>query len=156
MSRIAVAVESTVGTMIGRQGPDHLESERWPVGRGRVADTLGADRQPVDALVLMCEPALPGVVVQARPVAVLRLIGSDRETEELICVAADEHFDDLVDVADLERWHADPAAWAAALGRLSPGSAGVLVSCGRCAEAERLLAEAQDDYSRMTGSLEWS
>jgi len=106
--------------------------------------------------VLMPEPALPGVEVQARPVAMLHLVGPDRETEELVCVSDNVCFDDLVDVSDLPRWHADPAAWAAALQRLSPGSPGVVVGCGQRAEAERWLAEAQDEFIRLTGCLEWS
>ena len=141
MARIVVDVSSTVGSSIG-----------WPVGWGVVPDTVCADGSPVEALVLMREPALPAPV-HAWPVAVLHL--SDTEpSDELLCVAEDPDFAGLVDVDDLPRWHAEPEAWAAALDRMAPTAHHRVADCGPRAEAERLLEEARHAYLEFTGCLD--
>ncbi|MGI5440645.1 inorganic diphosphatase [Streptomyces shenzhenensis] len=85
-------------------------------------DTLGDDGLPVEALVLMCEPAIPCGEVEAWPIAVLHLATQDRTVDEVLCVAEAAPFTDLVDLADLPAWHAQPEAWAKTLARLTPGS----------------------------------
>ncbi|MET7774997.1 inorganic diphosphatase [Streptomyces mirabilis] len=161
MPRITVTVRSTVGSTMGRQDdaahaepepPGHLGG--WPVGQGSVPDTLGEDGRPVEALVLMQEPALPGDDVAAWPVAVLHVVDGDRRTDELLCIAETECFVDLVDVADLGRWHAEPTAWATALARLSPGSTPHVTDCGSRAEAEHLVEQTRHACQLLTGCLE--
>lgn len=161
MPRITVAVESTIGSSIGKHdGPAPDASDvpgrlgGWPVGTGCVQDTLDRDGRPIRAMVLMPEPALPGDAVTAWPVAVLHLSDGHRDLDEVVCVAEAECFVDLVDVADLGRWHAEPAAWAAALGRLSPGSVYEVTGCGKRVEADHVVAEAQHAYLQLTGCLE--
>lgn len=160
MPRITVTVESTTGSAIGSRGTARAVPEPpgrlggWPVGKGTVPDTLGADGRPVEALVLMQEPALPGDEVAARPVALLQLSEADRDRDELVCVAEAEPFADLVDVPDLGRRHAGPSAWAGVLARLSHGSAPRVTGYGQRAEADRLVEQARHSYLQLTGCLE--
>ncbi|GGJ41507.1 inorganic diphosphatase [Streptomyces brasiliensis] len=161
MHKIAVAVDATVASTIGRDDdaapvdapPAHGESG-WPVGHGRVVDTLGDDGRPLEALVLMCEPAVPRDGVPAWPVAVLHLAAQGRAVDELLCVAEAAPFTDLVDMADLPRWHAEPEVWAKALTRLTPGSSYEIAGLGPAGEADALLDTAWHAYLQLTGCLE--
>ncbi|MER7967517.1 inorganic diphosphatase [Streptomyces sp. NPDC096080] len=162
MSRIAVAVDATVASTIKRddETPEPLTNtppahgtEGWPVGRGLVANTLGDDGRPLQALVLMCEPAIPQDEIAAWPVAVLHLADRGRTFDEVLCVAEAAPFTDLVDLADLPRWHARPEAWTAALVHLTPGSAYRIAGLGPAREANELLDIARHAYLQLTGYL---
>ncbi|MFG3065005.1 inorganic diphosphatase [Streptomyces sp. NPDC048231] len=164
MPKIAITVDATVASSIRCDeeiaGPSaYLEPEAhgtagWPVGHGSVVNTLGDDGRPLEALVLMCEPALPGDALQARPVATLRLSTPGRAVNEVLCVAEAPCFGDLADSRDLPRWHAEPGAWAEALARLTPGRTYRVAGCGPARETEELLSAARQCYLRFTGCLE--
>lgn len=157
MPRITVEVKSTIGSSIGKHGgarSSRDEAPGWPVGEGYVEDTLDTGGRSVRTMVLMREPARPGDEVPAWPVAVLHLNDGRRDLDEVVCVAEAEPFIDLVDLPDLGRWHAEPAAWAAALGRLSPGPAYRMTGCGGRVEADRLVADAHHAYLQLTGCME--
>ncbi|WP_329311115.1 inorganic diphosphatase [Streptomyces sp. NBC_01262] len=153
MPGITVEVDATVGRTIRRddtltdslprRGRRPAGHRRPAGGQGYVADTLGDDRRPVEALVLMCEPAVPGANVRAWPVGVLHLAAPGRTVDEVLCVAEAPSFADLVDVDDLARWHAEPEAWAAVPSGLSPGNAYTVAGCGPKREAEQLLSAAR-------------
>ncbi|MFD5125696.1 inorganic diphosphatase [Streptomyces sp. NPDC058385] len=163
MSRIAVAVDATVASTIKRDGesvepltgalPAH-GTDGWPVGHGLVTNTLGDDGRPLEALVLMCEPAIPQGEIAAWPVALLHLTTRGRTIDEVLCVAEVAPFTDLVDVVDLPRWHARPEAWATALACLIPGSAYQIAGLGPAREADELLDTARHAYFQLTGCLE--
>lgn len=155
MPRITIAVESTLDSTIGRCDTNSPAGDRgWPVGHGWVPDTLGRRGEPVEALVLLATATDPGTEVCAWPVALLELMEHGTPAEELVCMAEDPCFVDLVDVADLERWHAPPQTWADALARLDVLAQPVLVRCAARAQAEQHLAEGQNAFRRLTGSLE--
>ncbi|GHE15858.1 inorganic diphosphatase [Streptomyces alanosinicus] len=159
MPRITIDIDATVSSTIrtsddGASG--RLTSGGWPVGHGRVLDTLDTDGAPLDALVLMSEPALAGVTVPAWPLGVLHRIGTESEpaVPMLLCVAEDPSFIDLADAGDLPRWHAEGDAWAAVLARLQHRAVGKVTDCGTRAEAEHLISDAHHAYERLTGCLE--
>ncbi|MGW4031835.1 inorganic diphosphatase [Streptomyces sp. NPDC004838] len=161
MPRIAVSVDATVASTIKRDDaepvvdapPAHGEGG-WPVGHGYVVDTLGDDGRPVEALVLMREPAVPRGQAAAWPIAVLHLAARGRTMDEVLCVAEAAPFTDLVDLPDLPRWHAQPEAWAQALARLTPDSAYRIAGLGPAAEADELLGTARHAFLQLTGCLE--
>jgi len=159
MLTVLVDVTATVGSPAAtRPGDGAAEmnsspATRWPVGWGSVCDTLTEDGEPAEALVLMPEPALPGRSVRARPVALLHL--KDRvPADEVVCVAEDHLLDDVVDMPDLLRWHADPQVLAAALERISSVPVQGRPEYGPRAEAEFLFDEAHHRFFRLTGSFE--
>jgi inorganic pyrophosphatase len=45
----------------------------YPADYGFIEDSLGEDGDPLDALVLLPEPVLPGVIITARPVGMLQM-----------------------------------------------------------------------------------
>lgn len=165
MPGITIAVEATIGSTIRRDEvldepvPDEQDGQGrgtggWPVGKGEVADTLGDDGRPVEALVLMREPAVPGMDVRAWPVGVLHLTARGRVVDEVLCVAEAPCFAGLVDVGDLPRWHAEPEVWAVAFSRLSPGNTYQVAGYGPVREADELLSTAWHAYLQLTGCLE--
>lgn len=67
------------GTMLG-----------YPADYGYVPDTLCDDGDPLDALVIIGESVLPGIVVPVRAIGVLNMIDDGEGDEKLICVPADD------------------------------------------------------------------
>lgn len=62
----------------------------YPADYGYVPNTLCDDGDPLDALVVIDESVPQGIVVPARPIAVLRMVDDGESDEKLICVAADD------------------------------------------------------------------
>ncbi|OIJ98900.1 hypothetical protein BIV23_29455 [Streptomyces monashensis] len=159
MPRITVDIDSTASSTIRKSGDGVsgcLGRGGWPVGHGCVPDTLDTDGHPLDALVLMREPALAGAGVRAWPLGVLHRVGTESAPAApvLLCVAEDPSFIDLVDTDDLPRWHAGGDAWAAVLARLRHQPVGNANDCGTRAEAEHLISDARHAYERLTGCLD--
>lgn len=79
----------------------------YPADYGFVEHTLGSDGDPLDCLVLLPEPVFPGVMVAARPVAVLLMSDEAGTDEKIVAVPARDkrwdHIQDISDVPDLER-----------------------------------------------------
>jgi inorganic pyrophosphatase len=65
---------------------------RYPANYGFVPHTLSPDGDPLDALVIARSPFIPGCVVRARPIAVLKLEDEAGGDEKLVCVPSDSTF----------------------------------------------------------------
>ena len=65
---------------------------RYPANYGFVPHTLSPDGDPLDALVIARSPFIPGCVVRARPIAVLKLEDEAGGDEKLVCVPVDSTF----------------------------------------------------------------
>jgi inorganic pyrophosphatase len=77
-------VDSSTGTL-------HLDrhlvtAARCPLDYGHVAGTRGEDGDPIDALLALDEPAVPGCHVAARPVAVLWIRKRGGREPKILCV----------------------------------------------------------------------
>lgn len=92
----------------------------YPADYGYVPDTLCDDGDPLDALLLIDESVLPGIVVPSRPIGVLKMIDDGEGDEKLICVAADDvtksHITSLEDLGDnfkpmIEHFYSQYKAW---------------------------------------------
>ncbi len=77
---------------------------RYPCNYGYVPHTLCGDGDPVDVLVLMPLPLMPGSVIRCRPVAMLRMTDEAGEDTKIVAAPAlkvfkhYDHINDLVDV----------------------------------------------------------
>jgi len=80
----------------------------FPFDFGSIPGTLGQDADPLDALVLMDEPAFCGCLVQAQLVGVIEAIqkeknGKPERNDRLIAVAAESHTHSAIkSVTDLD------------------------------------------------------
>ncbi len=77
-------------------------SMAYPSDYGFIENTLGEDGDPLDALVLMTEPLFPGVIVEARPVAMFQMTDEAGGDAKVLCVpAGDPRWDHIQDIAEV-------------------------------------------------------
>ncbi|MFF9314062.1 inorganic diphosphatase [Streptomyces sp. NPDC014748] len=155
MCALPVLVEATSGSSF-TPGLLPEPAESWAghplltgcaVGEGYVVDSLAPDGEPADALVLMEEPALPGRVVPARPVALLRVAVDGERSEVLVCVQADSTvFESVSDVRDLLSWHADERALSQVLARFGSSHAWQVLGWQERQAAEKYAYRARHDF----------
>lgn len=74
--------EAHIGMMLTKALPEGLA---FPTHVGYFAQCWGDDDDPLDAFVLGDLPLYPGVVVEARPVAVMRMKDRGRRDEKVVC-----------------------------------------------------------------------
>lgn len=78
----------------------------YPADYGFIENTLGEDGDPLDALVLLPESVFPGVIVEARPVAMYKMTDEAGGDDKILCVPASDprwdHIQDLKDVPEFE------------------------------------------------------
>jgi inorganic pyrophosphatase len=63
---------------------------RYPCNYGYVPQTLGDDGDPLDALVMMPMPLLPGCVINCRPIGMLEMTDENGGDEKLIVVPSNK------------------------------------------------------------------
>ena len=77
-------------------------STRYPVDYGFIPGTLAEDGEPLDAMVLLGEPAFPGTYVTARPVGVFWMHDEHGPDAKILAVPArDPRYEGLRDLADI-------------------------------------------------------
>lgn len=80
---------------------------RYPADYGYIEGTLGADGDPLDALVLLDEPTFPGCLVRCRAIGMYRMTDEAGGDDKVLCVPADdprcEHMHDINDIAEFFR-----------------------------------------------------
>src|SRR5574340_1837724 len=76
----------------------------YPGDYGIIPQTYAEDGDPLDALVLVTNPTFPGVLIEARPVGLLRMKDSGDMDDKILCVAKDDvRFDNLTDISGLDK-----------------------------------------------------
>jgi inorganic pyrophosphatase len=74
----------------------------YPADYGFIPQTHCDDGDPLDAYVLMREPTFPGILIKARPVAVMHMVDGGEQDDKLICVPVDDpYYKDVKDIKDL-------------------------------------------------------
>lgn len=145
--------EETGRLRLERQLPANLV---YPADYGFVPETLAEDGDPVDVLVLIDEPAVPGAMLRVAPLGLLRVRDEHGVDPKLICVLAEEaereglgELSDLSDrkLAELEHFFAvykdlDSDRWAETDG------------FGSRAEALAEVAAARERFTAGTGRTE--
>ena len=81
---------------------------RYPCNYGYVPHTLCGDGDPVDVLVLIPLPLIPGAVIRCRPVGLLRMTDESGEDTKIVAAPAKKvfaHYDHINDLADVpQHW----------------------------------------------------
>lgn len=71
----------------------------YPANYGFVPRAWSRDDDPLDALVMTHEPVAPGVLIEARPIGMLRMKDRGKQDNKLLCVAEnDPRFSDMKDI----------------------------------------------------------
>lgn len=80
---------------------------RYPHDYGFIEGTLGADDDPLDALVLVEEPTFPGCLIRCRAIGMFRMTDEKGGDDKVICVPArdprQEHLRDIRHLDEFER-----------------------------------------------------
>jgi inorganic pyrophosphatase len=124
------------------------EGMSFPYDFGFLPQTIAPDGDPLDVLLLMDEPAYPGVVVHARLIGVIEGEQSDgkrkNRNDRLLAVAEASHrYEDIQDHNDLPgRFIVELEEFFVNYHRLD-GKAYKLLGCKGSDEAQRLIKEAR-------------
>jgi inorganic pyrophosphatase len=80
----------------------------YPTDYGFIEDTLGEDGDPLDALVLLPQALYPGVLVEARPVGMFKMVDEAGGDDKVLCVPAGDHrWDHIQDIGDVPEFELD-------------------------------------------------
>ncbi|MBS7333473.1 MAG: inorganic diphosphatase [Weeksellaceae bacterium] len=75
---------------------------QYPADYGFVENTLALDGDPIDVLVFLTEPTVPGCVIEVKTIGVLNMADDKGRDEKLICVpVADPTWNKLEDITDM-------------------------------------------------------
>jgi inorganic pyrophosphatase len=79
-------------------------AQQYPFYYGFVPQTLWDDGDALDVVLLTTQPLAPGILVHARPIAVLPMIdGGDKDEKILAVPASDPRFADIKDLSDVNK-----------------------------------------------------
>ncbi len=119
-------------------------STRYPDDYGFIENTLGEDGDPLDVLVLLDQALFPGVVVEVRPVAVLKMSDEAGGDDKLVAVLSkDPRWSHIQDVDDLAEYtKKEIAHFFEHYKDLEPNKWVKVDEWGSAAEAQRILDEA--------------
>ncbi len=63
-----------------------FSSVHYPSDYGYIPETLSADGDPLDAMVLLWEPTFPGCVIEARPLGLFKMRDEKGIDDKILCV----------------------------------------------------------------------
>lgn len=79
-------------------------AQAFPFDYGFIPQTLGEDNDPLDVVLLTTYPLFPGILVRARPVAVMKMIDSGEGDDKIIAVPTDDpRWSDIKDLDDINK-----------------------------------------------------
>ena len=79
-------------------------AQDYPFDYGFVPQTLFDDGDALDVVLLTTYPLAPGILVKARPVAIMEMIDGGERDDKVIAVPVDDpRFDDVKDLSDLNK-----------------------------------------------------
>lgn len=74
----------------------------YPFDYGFIPMTLWDDGDPVDVMLLVHEPTIPGCVVEARPIGAMYMVDSGENDEKILAVPVkDPRFNHFKDISDM-------------------------------------------------------
>ncbi|TCN51164.1 inorganic pyrophosphatase [Rhodococcus sp. SMB37] len=80
----------------------------YPADYGYIENTLGEDGDPLDCLVLLPESVYPGVIVDARPVGMFKMVDEAGGDDKVLAVpAGDPRWDHIQDISDVPQFELD-------------------------------------------------
>ena len=124
---------------------------RYPCNYGYVPQTLGGDGDPLDVLVVLPLPLVPGSVIRCRPVGVLRMSDEAGSDEKLLAVPVEKVFSGYSHINDIAQVSGH---WLERIGHffehykdLEKGKWVKVEGWGDAAEAKQILGEAIERYN---------
>ena len=83
-------------------------STAYPADYGYIENTLGEDGDPLDCMVLLPESVFPGVIVEARPIGMFKMVDEAGGDDKILAVpAGDPRWDHIQDISDVAQFELD-------------------------------------------------
>jgi len=80
----------------------------YPTDYGFIPDTLGADGDPLDAMICVSEATFPGCVIPVKPIALFRMRDDKGEDDKVLCVPLDDpNWNGMEELDDLPQFLQD-------------------------------------------------
>ena len=98
-SRVKYEVDHETGRL--RLDRVLFTSMQYPTAYGYFENTLGEDGDPLDAMLILDVDVVPGVLVEARPVAVFNMTDEAGGDAKVLCVPTDKRYDHIKSLADV-------------------------------------------------------
>ena len=74
----------------------------YPGDYGLIPQTYAEDDDPLDALVLVTNSTYPGVLIEARPIGMLKMIDAGKVDNKILCVAKnDPRYSEYMDITSI-------------------------------------------------------
>ena len=79
-------------------------AQDYPFDYGFVPQTLFDDGDALDVVLLTTYPLAPGILVKARPVAIMEMVDGGERDDKVVAVPVDDpRFEDVKDLADINK-----------------------------------------------------
>jgi len=75
----------------------------YPAAYGFIPNTLADDGDPADALVLIPVAVVPGAVIRARPIGLLKMEDEAGQDEKIVCVPHDKVHPQYTDITEIDQ-----------------------------------------------------
>lgn len=74
----------------------------YPTDYGFIPKTLSMDGDPLDALIFLTEPTVPGCLITVKPIGVFSMLDEKGEDEKIICVPiADPNYNNINSIEEI-------------------------------------------------------
>lgn len=124
-------------------------SMQYPTAYGYFENTLGEDGDPLDAMVLINDELVPGVLVESRPIAVFNMTDEAGGDAKILCVPTDKRYNDIKELEDVkEHVKAEIQHFFERYKDLEPGKWVKGEGWEGRETAERLVREAQERFEK--------
>ena len=121
----------------------------YPGDYGIVPQTLSEDGDPLDALVLVTNPTFPGILIETRPIGLLRMKDQDQLDDKIICVSTtDPRYLKTSDVSDIEEHHLKEMAHFFQVYKDLEGKKVEVLGWESSQQAKRVIIEAVKRYQK--------
>ena len=119
----------------------------YPAEYGFVENTLGLDGDPIDVLVFLTEPTVPGCVIEVKTIGVLKMSDDKGQDEKLICVpVADPTWNQLENITDMNPHTLKEVEHFFRVYKDLENKTTTIEGYGDKAEAEQLLQDARERF----------
>jgi len=121
----------------------------YPGDYGFIPQTLSHDGDPLDVLIFLTHGTYPGILMEARPIGVLKMIDGSYMDEKILCVAVhDPRHGDLHDITDVQKHLLEEIAHFFEVYKHLEGKKVKIIGWGSSKEAHAIIKEAIKLYKK--------
>lgn len=119
----------------------------YPGDYGLIPQTLADDGDPLDAMVLVTAATYPGVLIEARPIGVLRMRDEGEPDDKIICTSTnDPRYLHTTDISDVEEHYRSEIAHFFQVYKDLEGKKVEIAGWGSARDAKKEVVDAVKNY----------